>query len=195
MGASVTGPLFPFPSPSAEYVFAHWQEDAFFASQFLNGLNPVLIRRCRSLPKNFPVTDEMVAPVLGPGTSLQAELEVGGAQTVSSANPTLGSSGPFPYLRQSGQLCFACQEPTLRMHFWVTLGLLPATCPCFRKPGAIMAPFSPAEGLPVLGGPWHSFWSPNQCHQWKASVLCSPNDPIIPELRVRTPAPHRYPGL
>nr|XP_034362848.1 arachidonate 15-lipoxygenase B isoform X3 [Arvicanthis niloticus] len=64
-------------TPAAEYVFAHWQEDAFFASQFLNGLNPVLIRRCRSLPKNFPVTDEMVAPVLGPGTSLQAELEKG----------------------------------------------------------------------------------------------------------------------
>uniref|UniRef100_A0A8C3YHY6 Arachidonate 15-lipoxygenase B n=1 Tax=Catagonus wagneri TaxID=51154 RepID=A0A8C3YHY6_9CETA len=63
-------------SPPAEYVFEHWQEDAFFAYQFLNGLNPVLIRRCRCLPENFPVTDAMVAPVLGPGTSLQAELEV-----------------------------------------------------------------------------------------------------------------------
>ncbi|XP_052052557.1 polyunsaturated fatty acid lipoxygenase ALOX15B-like isoform X3 [Apodemus sylvaticus] len=62
---------------AAEYVFAHWQEDAFFASQFLNGINPVLIRRCRRIPENFPVTDEMVAPVLGPGTSLQAELEKG----------------------------------------------------------------------------------------------------------------------
>ncbi|EGV93873.1 Arachidonate 15-lipoxygenase type II [Cricetulus griseus] len=30
-----------------------------------------------ALPKNFPVTDDMVAPVLGPGTSLQAELEKG----------------------------------------------------------------------------------------------------------------------
>ncbi|XP_035580591.1 polyunsaturated fatty acid lipoxygenase ALOX15B isoform X3 [Zalophus californianus] len=64
-------------TPAAEYVFKHWQEDAFFASQFLNGLNPVLIRRCRHLPENFPVTDDMVAPVLGPGTSLQAELERG----------------------------------------------------------------------------------------------------------------------
>ncbi|XP_052052243.1 polyunsaturated fatty acid lipoxygenase ALOX15B isoform X3 [Apodemus sylvaticus] len=64
-------------TPGAEYVFAHWQEDAFFASQFLNGINPVLIRRCRRIPENFPVTDEMVAPVLGPGTSLQAELEKG----------------------------------------------------------------------------------------------------------------------
>uniref|UniRef100_A0A8C9EEH3 Arachidonate 15-lipoxygenase type B n=1 Tax=Phocoena sinus TaxID=42100 RepID=A0A8C9EEH3_PHOSS len=64
-------------TPAVEYVFEHWQEDAFFAYQFLNGLNPVLIRRCRHLPKNFPVTDAMVALVLGPGTSLQAELEKG----------------------------------------------------------------------------------------------------------------------
>ena len=85
-------------SPPAEYVFAHWQEDAFFASQFLNGINPVLIRRCRSLPKNFPVTDEMVAPVLGPGTSLQAELEVGGAQT---ANP-IGFRRLLPLLETEG---------------------------------------------------------------------------------------------
>ncbi|XP_057570141.1 polyunsaturated fatty acid lipoxygenase ALOX15B isoform X2 [Hippopotamus amphibius kiboko] len=64
-------------TPAVEYVFEHWQEDAFFAYQFLNGLNPVLIRRCHHLPKNFPVTNAMVAPVLGPGTSLQAELERG----------------------------------------------------------------------------------------------------------------------
>uniref|UniRef100_A0A8C3W8W8 Arachidonate 15-lipoxygenase type B n=1 Tax=Catagonus wagneri TaxID=51154 RepID=A0A8C3W8W8_9CETA len=64
-------------TPAVEYVFEHWQEDAFFAYQFLNGLNPVLIRRCRCLPENFPVTDAMVAPVLGPRTSLQAELEKG----------------------------------------------------------------------------------------------------------------------
>ncbi|KAK2111196.1 Polyunsaturated fatty acid lipoxygenase alox15b [Saguinus oedipus] len=64
-------------TPAAEYTFEHWQEDAFFASQFLNGLNPVLICRCHSLPKNFPVTDAMVASALGPGTSLQAELEKG----------------------------------------------------------------------------------------------------------------------
>lgn len=75
------------PCPPAEYVFEHWQEDAFFAYQFLNGLNPVLIRRCRHLPKNFPVTDAMVAPVLGPRTSLQAELEVRGTGVLALHAP------------------------------------------------------------------------------------------------------------
>lgn len=176
-------------------MFAHWQEDAFFASQFLNGVNPVLIRRCRSLPKNFPVTDEMVAPVLGPGTSLQAELEVGGAQSTSSTNPiSFFRFVPLPETEAPAMPLHARNQPS-KCTLWVTLGLLPATCPCLREPGAVRTPFSPAEGLPVLGGSWHSFWSPNQCRQWKASVLCSPDDPVIPEFRVRTPAPHCHPGL
>ncbi|XP_031824495.1 arachidonate 15-lipoxygenase B [Sarcophilus harrisii] len=64
-------------SEVSEYVAEHWQDDEFFASQFLNGLNPVLIQCCHSLPDNFPVTNNMVAPLLGPGTSLQEELEKG----------------------------------------------------------------------------------------------------------------------
>ncbi len=60
----------PFP----EYVQKHWKEDAFFGYQFLNGVNPTLIRRCAALPANFPVTDGMV--FLRGQSSLKDELKV-----------------------------------------------------------------------------------------------------------------------
>ncbi|XP_042341738.1 polyunsaturated fatty acid lipoxygenase ALOX15B-like isoform X2 [Plectropomus leopardus] len=44
----------------SDYVQKHWKEDAFFGYQYLNGVNPMLIRRCSTLPGNFPVTDDMV---------------------------------------------------------------------------------------------------------------------------------------
>ncbi|XP_049426865.1 polyunsaturated fatty acid lipoxygenase ALOX15B-like [Epinephelus fuscoguttatus] len=44
----------------SDYVQKHWKEDAFFGYQYLNGVNPILIRRCKALPDNFPVTDDMV---------------------------------------------------------------------------------------------------------------------------------------
>ncbi|KAK2918877.1 polyunsaturated fatty acid lipoxygenase ALOX15B-like [Channa argus] len=46
----------------SEYVEKHWKEDAFFGYQFLNGVNPMLVKRCSVLPGNFPVTDDMVFP-------------------------------------------------------------------------------------------------------------------------------------
>ncbi|XP_033986242.1 arachidonate 8S-lipoxygenase-like isoform X1 [Trematomus bernacchii] len=52
------------------YVQQHWKEDAFFGYQYLNGVNPMLIRRCSALPNNFPVTDEMVFP-RGPYTLVE----------------------------------------------------------------------------------------------------------------------------
>ncbi|XP_030270904.1 hydroperoxide isomerase ALOXE3-like isoform X1 [Sparus aurata] len=44
----------------ADYVQEHWKEDVFFGYQYLNGINPMLIRRCANLPSNFPVTDDMI---------------------------------------------------------------------------------------------------------------------------------------
>uniref|UniRef100_A0A667Y3Y5 Arachidonate 15-lipoxygenase type B n=1 Tax=Myripristis murdjan TaxID=586833 RepID=A0A667Y3Y5_9TELE len=59
----------------SDYVRAHWKDDDFFGYQFLNGVNPMLIRRCSALPENFPVTDDMV--FLHGSGSLAEELQKG----------------------------------------------------------------------------------------------------------------------
>ncbi|XP_047402684.1 hydroperoxide isomerase ALOXE3 isoform X3 [Sciurus carolinensis] len=62
---------------TSEYVTEHWCEDNFFGYQYLNGVNPVMLHCLSSLPSKLPVTNDMVAPLLGPDTCLQAELERG----------------------------------------------------------------------------------------------------------------------
>ncbi|XP_077367216.1 polyunsaturated fatty acid lipoxygenase ALOX8-like [Festucalex cinctus] len=64
-------------SSLAETVSQLWKNDDFFAYQFLNGVNPYVIRRCSKLPSNFPVTDEMVKPFMADGTTLTEEMENG----------------------------------------------------------------------------------------------------------------------
>ncbi|GAB1296280.1 Hydroperoxide isomerase ALOXE3 [Apodemus speciosus] len=62
---------------TSEYVTEHWCEDSFFGYQYLNGVNPVMLHCLSSLPSKLPVTNDMVAPSLGPNTCLQTELERG----------------------------------------------------------------------------------------------------------------------
>ncbi|CAB1430649.1 unnamed protein product [Pleuronectes platessa] len=67
--------LFNFQkTPMSEYIAEHWKEDDFYGYQFLNGINPTLIKRCSELPRNFPVTEEMVKPFLAEGSSLMREI-------------------------------------------------------------------------------------------------------------------------
>ncbi|EHH64670.1 Arachidonate 5-lipoxygenase [Macaca fascicularis] len=61
----------------SERVMNHWQEDLMFGYQFLNGCNPVLIRRCTELPEKFPVTTEMVECSLERQLSLKQEVQQG----------------------------------------------------------------------------------------------------------------------
>ncbi|XP_067303819.1 polyunsaturated fatty acid 5-lipoxygenase-like [Pseudorasbora parva] len=60
-----------------ESVRQDWNKDYMFGYQFLNGCNPVMIRKCEDLPDNFPVTDEMVKGSLKRDVTLQQELEAG----------------------------------------------------------------------------------------------------------------------
>ncbi|CAM4642222.1 unnamed protein product, partial [Lepidochelys kempii] len=64
-------------NPTSGHVFELWQEDAFFGYQFLNGVILVVMRKCTSLPENFPVMEELVAGSLGEGTTLRDELKKG----------------------------------------------------------------------------------------------------------------------
>nr|XP_020670265.1 arachidonate 5-lipoxygenase-like [Pogona vitticeps] len=59
----------------SEYVMQHWQEDFMFGYQFLNGCNPVLIKKCIELPKKFPVTTEMVECSLERNLTLEEEIK------------------------------------------------------------------------------------------------------------------------
>ena len=57
---------------AAEY----WRDDVWFGSQFLNGSNPEVIRRCSKLPANFPVKNEMVEKLLDRGYTLPKAMKV-----------------------------------------------------------------------------------------------------------------------
>ncbi|XP_051475616.1 polyunsaturated fatty acid 5-lipoxygenase isoform X3 [Apus apus] len=61
----------------SEYVMQHWKEDFMFGYQFLNGCNPVLIRRCTEIPKKLPVTTDMVECSLERNLTLEEEVKQG----------------------------------------------------------------------------------------------------------------------
>ncbi|KAJ3606960.1 hypothetical protein NHX12_026476 [Muraenolepis orangiensis] len=59
----------------SEHVQQNWKKDSLFGSQFLNGVNPMVIRRCSVLPEDFPVTEDKV--FLRGGRSLAEEMKSG----------------------------------------------------------------------------------------------------------------------
>lgn len=59
-----------------------WTSDVEFGWEILNGVNPVIIRKCTKLPlpPKFPVTNEMVQPFLTRGWNLDKEMKVFSSQ-------------------------------------------------------------------------------------------------------------------
>jgi hypothetical protein len=66
-------PVIPGGLPHAA---KYWRDDVWFGSQFLNGSNPEVIRKCKKLPNNFPVKNEMVDKLLDPGYNLEKAMKV-----------------------------------------------------------------------------------------------------------------------
>ena len=54
-----------------------WKTDEEFGRQTLNGINPGQVKRCNSLPENFPVTTEHVEGLLTRNKTLEEEIELG----------------------------------------------------------------------------------------------------------------------
>ena len=52
-----------------------WSSDVEYGRQILNGVNPVIIKKCTKLPPNFPVTPAMVQPFFTRGMTLAQEME------------------------------------------------------------------------------------------------------------------------
>eukprot|EP00058_Branchiostoma_floridae_P025706 XP_002611196.1 hypothetical protein BRAFLDRAFT_119646 [Branchiostoma floridae] len=71
LAKSVTSEISP-------HIMEDWHNDLEFGRQFLNGITPSAIRRCRGgLPRNFGLRDEMVQGCFDDKTTLSEEIEAG----------------------------------------------------------------------------------------------------------------------
>ncbi|XP_037665366.1 arachidonate 12-lipoxygenase, 12R-type [Choloepus didactylus] len=123
----------------SEYVADHWAEDSFFGYQYLNGVNPGLLRRCTQIPDKFPVTDDMVAPFLGEGTCLQAELEKG---NIYLADYRILEG--IPSIELNGRKQHHC-APICLLHFGPEGNLMPIAIQLSQTPGPDCPIFLPND--------------------------------------------------
>ncbi|XP_042256966.1 arachidonate 12-lipoxygenase, 12S-type [Thunnus thynnus] len=126
-------------SPIAEYCMEHWKEDWFFGYQCLNGSNPRMIQRCKTLPGNFPVTPDMVQSSLPPRTNLNKELKAGNIflldYAIVDGIPTNTIRGKPQYI--AAPLCLLYQHPDQ--------GLIPIAIQLGQTPGLDTPMFLPRD--------------------------------------------------
>ncbi|XP_058889363.1 hydroperoxide isomerase ALOXE3-like [Acipenser ruthenus] len=97
----------------SEFVKSMWEEDTFFGYQFLNGCNPIMIKKCKEIPSNFAVTNDMVSGFLEKSTSLQNEMQKGNIYLVDyqllDEFPANTIHGKLQYL--TAPLCLLYKDP------------------------------------------------------------------------------------
>ncbi|TRY91150.1 hypothetical protein DNTS_014123 [Danionella cerebrum] len=126
-------------SPVAEYTMEHWKEDWFFCYQFLNGSNPLLIRKCKKIPSNFQVTGDMVQSSLMPNTSLDEEIKKGNIFLVDHA---VLDGIPANVIQNSQQYIAA---PLCLMYDHPENGLIPIAIQLEQKPDKETPVFLPSD--------------------------------------------------
>ncbi|KAK1156707.1 arachidonate 15-lipoxygenase B-like [Acipenser oxyrinchus oxyrinchus] len=97
----------------SEFVKSMWEEDTFFGYQFLNGCNPIMIKKCKEIPSNFAVTNDMVSRFLEKSTSLENEMQKGNIYLVDyqllDEFPANTIHGKLQYL--PAPLCLLYKDP------------------------------------------------------------------------------------
>ncbi|KAM4045596.1 polyunsaturated fatty acid lipoxygenase ALOX15B-like [Anomaloglossus baeobatrachus] len=117
-----------------------WNEDSFFGYQYLNGINPMLIKKCSKLPENFPVSSSMVASSLGSSTDLDKELQNGNVflidyKILQGVTPNESINGKPQFL--TAPICLLWKDPQDQ--------LLPIAIQLGQTPGEKTPIFLPSD--------------------------------------------------
>ena len=121
-----------------------WMEDTEFGRQVLNGMNPLLIEICKSLPKNFPVKDSEIASLLSRGITLEEEIAQGNVYIIDLKVLEGISTGHFP---------LGSNSRGKKLELAVPLCLLYLDTDDTIRPIAIQ--------LGQIPGPQYPIWTPN----------------------------------
>ncbi|KAM6959813.1 arachidonate 12-lipoxygenase, 12S-type isoform 2-T2 [Tautogolabrus adspersus] len=126
-------------SPVAEYCMEHWRDDWFFGYQCMNGSNPRMIRSCKKLPENFPITADMVQSSMSLRTNLDRELKAGNIYlldyAITDGIPTNTIRGRRQFI--AAPLCLLYQHPDQ--------GLIPVAIQLEQTPGLDTPIFLPTD--------------------------------------------------